>query len=74
MAAAVNIILSTILGYAIGIAGVIVATAVSRLLTSFWYEGKVAFNKLEKRAKEYYLIQLRSVLIPAIIVGCTDWN
>lgn len=71
MAAAVNIILSTILGYAIGIAGVIVATAVSRLLTSFWYEGKVVFNKLEKRAKEYYLIQLRSVLIAAIIVGCS---
>ena len=57
VAAVLNIILSIILGYAIGVAGVIVATAVSRLLTSFWYEGKVVFNKLEKSAKEYYLIQ-----------------
>ena len=71
VAAVLNIILSIILGYAIGVAGVIVATAVSRLLTSFWYEGKVVLNKLEKSAKEYYLIQLRSVLIAAIIVGCS---
>ena len=71
VAAVLNIILSIILGYAIGVAGVIVATAVSRLFTSFWYEGKIVFNKLEKSAKEYYLIQLRSVLIAAIIVGCS---
>lgn len=71
VAAVLNIILSIILGYAIGVAGVIVATAVSRLFTSFWYEGKVVFNKLEKSAKEYYLIQLRSFLIAAIIVGCS---
>ena len=41
------------------------------MLTSFWYEGKVVFNKLEKSAKEYYLIQLGNVLIAAIIVGCS---
>ena len=55
--------------YAIGVAGIIVATAISRIFTSFWYEGKIVFNKLEKSAKEYYLIQLRSVLIASIIVG-----
>ena len=71
VAAVLNIILSIILGYTIGVAGVIVATAVSRLFTSFWYEGKVVFNKLNKSAKEYYLIQLRNVLIAGVIVGCS---
>lgn len=68
-AAILNIILSVILGYVMGVAGVIVATAVSRFFTSFWYEGKVVFNKLDKSAKEYYLIQLRSALIAAVIIG-----
>lgn len=69
IAIVLNILLSIILGYAIGVAGIIVATAISRIFTSFWYEGKIVFNKLEKSAKEYYLIQLRSVLIASIIVG-----
>lgn len=68
-AAILNIILSIILGYVLGVAGVIVATAVSRFFTSFWYEGKVVFNKLDKSAKEYYLIQLRSTLVAAVIIG-----
>ena len=68
-AAVLNIVFSIILGYIMGVAGVIVATAVSRLLTSFWYEGKVVFNKLEKSAKEYYRIQLRSALAAVVIVG-----
>ncbi|MCI9663885.1 MAG: hypothetical protein HFI46_08420 [Lachnospiraceae bacterium] len=69
IAIVLNILFSIILGYAIGVAGIIVATAISRIFTSFWYEGKIVFNKLEKSAKEYYLIQLRSVLIASIIVG-----
>lgn len=69
IAAILNIVLSVVLGYVVGVAGVIVATAISRLLTSFWYEGKIVFNKLEKSAKEYYLIQLRSALLAIVIVG-----
>ena len=68
-AAILNIILSIILGYVLGVAGVIVATAVSRFFTSFWYEGKVVFNKLGKSAKEYYLIQLKDLLVAAVVVG-----
>ena len=68
-AAVLNIILSVILGYIMGVAGVIVATAVSRGLTSFWYEGKVVFNKLGRKANEYYLLQLRCVIIAALIIG-----
>lgn len=68
-AAILNIILSVILGYILGVAGVIVATAISRFFTSFWYEGKAVFDKLGKSVKEYYLIQLRDALVAVIVVG-----
>lgn len=69
IAAILNVIISIVLGWFLGVAGVIVATAISKLLTSFWFEGKVVFNKLEKSVKEYYLIQLRSILVAAIIIA-----
>lgn len=71
IAAGLNIVFSVALGYVWGAAGVIVATAISRLLTSFWYEGKIVFNILGKREKEYYFIQLRNVLVAAVIIGCS---
>ena len=69
IAAVLNIILSIALGYIMGVAGVVFATMLARLLTSFWYEGKVVFNKLEKRAREYYFIQLRNTFIAIFIIG-----
>lgn len=67
-AAVLNIVFSIILGYIMGVSGVIVATAVSRLLTSFGMRVSSIY-KLGKSAKEYYALQLRSVLISAIIIG-----
>lgn len=69
ISAILNIGLSVFLGHILGVSGVIVATAISRLVTSFWYEGKVVFNKLGKNAKEYYMIQLRNVLLAILIIG-----
>ena len=62
-AALINIVLSIVLGRIIGLSGIIIATAISRLLTSFWYEGKVVFNKFNRSVKEYYLQQLKDFLI-----------
>lgn len=44
--AIINIILSVILGKYLGVAGVVLATGLSRLATSFWYEGEVVFKRL----------------------------
>lgn len=69
IAATLNIVLSIVFGRLIGISGVIVATAVSRLVTSFWYEGKVVFDKFEKPVRIYYLQQLKDFLTALIIIG-----
>ncbi len=70
IAAVLNVVLSVLLGMWLGVAGVIVATAVSRLVTSFWYEGKVVFKKLGVPVSKYYLRQLRDLIVAIIIVGC----
>lgn len=61
IAAILNIFLSIILGKTIGMPGVIVATAISRLLTSFWYEGKVVFDRFEKKVQIYYWQQIKDL-------------
>lgn len=67
-AAILNIVLSVVLGKMIGVPGVIVATAVSRLVTSFWYEGKVVFKRFDKSVSIYYLQQLKDFGICCIVV------
>ena len=64
-----NIILSIALEHRGGLAGIIIATAISRLLTSFWYEAKVVFEKLERPVSEYFKIQAKDLLIASCIIG-----
>lgn len=47
-----NIVLSIILGNIWGIDGILVATAISRLITTFWYDAKVLY-------KDYFEVKLR---------------
>ena len=63
IAAILNIGLSICLGKAIGMSGVIVATAISRLLSSVWYEGRVVFRKFNKPVSEYYWRQVHDFAI-----------
>lgn len=51
--ATLNVVLSVILGRWIGVAGVALATGLSRLFTSFWYEGKYVYLKMGHRLGEY---------------------
>ena len=67
-AAGLNIVLSILLGTLMGVAGVIAATAVSRILTSFWYEGKVVFKRFGKPLRIYLLLQIKSFSICAVSV------
>lgn len=68
-AAIINIVLSIALGKVIGVSGVIIATAVSRLLTSFWYEGKVVFDKLQIPVSNYFGLQLKHLISFLVIVS-----
>ena len=69
IAAGINILLSIMLGKIIGIAGVIVATAVARLLTSFWYEGKIIFKKFEKPLSIYFKLQFKDFIVSFCIIS-----
>lgn len=69
--AIMNVVLSIILGYAIGLPGVIFASAISRLSTYFWYEPKLLFNEyFESSAKSYYISIIKNVaLVVAVVLG-----
>ncbi len=53
--AIINVVLSILLGYKMGMAGIFVATAVSRLVTTTWVDGYLVFKKrLNKSPVKFY--------------------
>ena len=68
IAAGLNIVLSIVLGVYLGVPGVIVATAVSRIVTSFWYEARIVFKKFAQPLSQYFILQLKSVLVCVVSV------
>lgn len=58
IAALINLILSIVFGIRIGISGIIIATAMARILTTVWYEPIILYcKKFKKPVKEYYWLQ-----------------
>lgn len=67
--AALNIVLSLLLGYFIGLPGIIFASAISRLTTYFWYEPKLLFKEYFKhRVMPYYLSLLGNICLVAATI------
>lgn len=61
--ACLNIILSIILGIKLGLCGIIAATAISRLLTNFWYEPLMIFKEyFNKKTIKYFGDKLLNIL------------
>ncbi|MEA4964565.1 MAG: oligosaccharide flippase family protein [Oscillospiraceae bacterium] len=70
--ALINIVLSVVLGLLWGVFGIFAATAISLLLTSFWYEPKILFgNVFKATAATYWLKQLKYFLLSVISFGCS---
>lgn len=70
--ALINIILSVFLGRKIGIVGIIIASAISRISTYVWYEPKVLFKDYFEESEKIYYAQLVKnvlILIALIILG-----
>lgn len=63
LTAALNIVLSIVLGNSIGLAGIIFATSLSRLLTYFWYEPRLLFSKYFGRSSSVYFIEIAKNLV-----------
>ena len=70
--AAVNVVVSIILGKWIGLAGILFATSIARISTYFWYEPKLLFAQFFKRkVGSYYKGIVINVVITVIVVGIT---
>ena len=55
VAAAVNIVLSIVLGCKYGLVGIIIATPISKLLSYFWYDGIILMKYFNKNIGIYYI-------------------
>ena len=74
--AIINLVLSIILGKIFGLFGILIATAISRLLTNFWYEPyilyknifKQKFSKFLKKQLLFVIIYVLSYIIIYLIV------
>lgn len=64
-----NILFSILFGKIVGVAGVAFATGFSRLLTVFWYEGKVVFTSLKHKVGEYLADQFAAMAVTIVIAG-----
>lgn len=59
--AVLNLVLSLVLGYSFGLLGILLATAVARVLTGSWYEPWILLSRhLDGSTKTYLLSQLRT--------------
>ena len=73
----INIFLSLILGYCIGLNGIILATIISRMIYAWWKEPKVMFNKYFcTNPKQYYINYIKRLLLMCtlstiIFYGCS---
>ena len=68
VAAILNIGLSVLLGLFLGLAGILFASAISRLLTYFWYEPIILFKKYFKERPIYYFVGLLKSMIPMLFI------
>ena len=68
VSAVINILLSVGLGKVLGISGVIYATGVSRLLTTFWYDSGFVMKKMGKNNMSYFLLQGKHYLTSIVIM------
>ncbi len=69
--AIINIVLSIVGGVFIGLAGIIFASAISRLVTYIWYEPKILFKEYFSISPKSYYTQLilNFLLVVMLVVG-----
>ena len=70
LCAIINIVMSVVLGMYIGITGILLASALSRVVTYVWYEPKLLMKDyFEQKPGEYYMQLLKNVaLISALSI------
>lgn len=70
--AALNIVLSFLMGKAIGLCGILFATAISRLCTNFWFEPLILHREyFHKDATAYFAKQALYLLLTLVVGSVT---
>lgn len=66
----INLVLSFFMGKLIGLPGILLATSIARIVSSFWYEPFVLYKKkfINEKVQEYFIDVL--VCIVFIVVSC----
>lgn len=67
--ATLNIVLSIALGMIWGISGIFMATAMSMLLTSFWYEPRILYKNLFSSNPKSYWLKQGKYFLTTVVVG-----
>lgn len=72
-----NLSLSILLGNRVGLPGILFATSISKILTSFWYEPRLLFRDYFKKSSYLYFAEiLKSIcitILTIIIIGCMSF-
>lgn len=67
--AIINIVLSIVLGKIIGVIGIILASAIARIVTYVWYEPKILFREyFENSEKGYYVQLIKNIFLIIVLV------
>lgn len=75
MTAIINLVLSLFLGNIIGIAGVLVATSISRLCTNVWYEPYAVYKYgLKSKVIDYYKSYIKYAIVVFIVTVATYYS
>ena len=69
IAAMINLVVSIILAYPLGISGILLGTVISRLCVYFWYDPYIIHKKLFKRKLKYYFATYLIYLMAALGIG-----
>ncbi len=65
--AILNLVFSVILGKMYGMSGILLATAIARILTLFWYEPRILFSeKLGGGLRRYWQTQIKYLILTVI--------
>lgn len=72
-AALINLILSYILGNQLGLWGILIATSISRLITSFWFEPVILYKKLFKgTSRKYFVKIITNIVVIVLAIACVE--
>lgn len=70
LTAALNLVISILLGKYLGLAGILLGTSIAKLLTYFWYEPVLLFHRFfGQSSRSYFLSILKSIGVLVVLIG-----